>query len=383
MNNADDPRESAHSGHDRPAIPYDRTEWLTGRGPTTDVVMSSRVRLARNLTESSFPVRIGSADATRVLDRVRPSVLAAGLADRVMWVELHTSSKLDRDLLVERHLISPQLASGKVGSRRATPSMPRAVAIGLPDERLSIMVNEEDHLRIQLIHSGLDLTGAMVAIDTIDDRLESSLDFAYHPRFGYLTSCPTNVGTGARLSVMLHLPALRMTGDLAKVKNATDDLGLALRGFHGEDSEGSGDFFQLSNQTTLGKSEQVLLHEMEQDIVPRVVEYERRSRQLLLDRRHDATTDEVWRAYGVLASARLLTASEAMKLLSRLRLGVLLGIIPGLSEQTVNLLMLLVQPAHLQSVVGSELSQRERRVKRADLVRTRLAAGAQPKASDA
>lgn len=348
------------------------TAWLAGAGESADVVMSSRIRLARNIAGMPFMGRATREDRQRVLDACRGRLLTCGMGDAVMWVDLHETSKVDRSLLVERHLISPQHAVGRAHGTGSLHRSPRAVAVSMPDERASVMVNEEDHLRIQVVHPGLDLGGALAVADAIDDRLEEKLDFAFHARFGYLTACPTNVGTGARLSVMLHLPGLRMTGELQKVKNAADDMGLAFRGFYGEDSEGSGDFFQLSNQTTLGRSEQVLLREMEREIVPRVVEYERTARAVLVDQRRDTTADEIHRALGVLLHAQLLATTEAMQLLSRVRLGVLTGILPGLREPAVNHLMLLLQPAHLQRLVGRELSQRERRQSRAEIARQRL-----------
>jgi protein arginine kinase len=318
--------------------------------------------------------RANRDDRRRVLQQCRETIVAAGLSDRLMWIDLHEASPADRTLLVERHLISRQHAAGTLSSGRGGLDEPRAVAVGLPSERMSIMVNEEDHLRVQMIHSGLDLAGALAEADAVDDRLESSLDFAFGPRFGYLTACPTNVGTGARLSVMLHLPGLRMTGELGKVKHATDDMGLAMRGFHGEGSDGTGDLYQISNQVTLGKAERVLLEELEGRILPQIINYELAARRVLTTQRRDSTADDVHRALGVLLHAQMLTAEESMRLLSSLRLGVVTGLVRGISASAVNFLMLLVQAGHLQGVVGRELSQRERRIERATLVRDRLAA---------
>ncbi|MEO1512352.1 MAG: ATP--guanido phosphotransferase, partial [Planctomycetota bacterium] len=249
---------------------------------------------------------------------------------------------------------------------------PRGVAISLPAERLSVMVNEEDHLRIQAVRSGLDLRGAYDEAEHADNEIERGIDYAFSPRFGYLTACPTNVGTGARFSVMLHLPALRMIGEIEKVKHAADDMGLAVRGYYGEGSDTTGDFFQISNQTTLGKSEGVLMHEMEHEIVPRVVEYERHARGVLLGKRRSSTEDEVHRALGTLRSARLIETDEAMQLLGRVRLGVVLGLIGGGEAGEINHLMLLSHPAHLQRTLGREISQADRRLERATLLRSRL-----------
>ncbi|MEM7754643.1 MAG: protein arginine kinase [Planctomycetota bacterium] len=355
------------------------TEWLTGAGPHADVVLSSRVRLARNLAGFPFMPRASRSDRAEVLELCRQRLTAAGVfgggdgnGDGLSWIDLHRATRLDRALLVERQLISKQHATGKLSTGTGGADEPRGVAMSLPDERLGVMVNEEDHLRMQVIRSGLDLQGALEEIDGIDDRLEAQLDFAYSARFGYLTACPTNVGTGIRLSVMMHLPALKMTGEIEKVKQAAEDMSLAVRGHHGEGSDAHGDLYQLSNQTTLGKSEHVLLSEMQGEIVPQVIEYERRARAALLERRRTETEDAVMRALGILRHARLLQAEEAMNLLSKVRLGVLTGLIDGIDQQAVNAMWLHIEPAHLQRVVGAELSQRERRAARAELVRTRL-----------
>jgi len=354
------------------------TEWLRGNGPEADVVLSSRVRLARNIGGFPFMPRASRSDRAAVLDLCRRRLTASGFLDgggdrSLVWIDVHRASRLERALLVERQLISRQHAEGKLSTGVGGADEPRGVAISSPDERVGVMVNEEDHLRVQVIRSGLDLQGALERIDALDDRLESKLDFAFSARFGYLTACPTNVGTGIRLSVMMHLPALKMTGEIEKVKRAAEDMSLAVRGHHGEGTEAHGDLYQLSNQTTLGKSEHVLLSEMQGEIVPQVIEYERRARAALLERRKDETADAVMRALGVLRHARLLQAEEALNLLSKARLGVLSGLIEGVEERRVNELWLHTEPAHLQRVVGRELSQRERRVARADLVRQRLA----------
>ncbi len=352
-----------------------RTEWLRGEGLSCDVVLSSRVRLARNLAGLPFVAQATRTDRRHILDLCRARLVGAGLAKQLMWLNLHDAPPIDRAVLAERHLISKQLARGVLPGRDAAPDEPRGVAISIPDERLSVMVNEEDHLRLQTIRTGLDLRGCFEQIDAADDSIEAGLDYAFHPRFGYLTACPTNVGTGARFSVMLHLPALRMTGEIDKVKNAAEDMSLAIRGSHGEGSQNTGDIFQISNQTTLGKSEDVLLAEMQDEIVPRVVEYERRARTMLLERRRTILEDKIHRALGVLRGARLMTVDEAMTLLSQVRLGVVLGLIEDLPQQTVNHLLLIVQPAHLQRIANKEMPQGARRIARADLIRERLGPG--------
>jgi protein arginine kinase len=284
-------------------------EWLRGQGDASDVVLSSRVRVARNLAGFPFATTASRVDRTQILDLCRRRLLAlpAGEGRRVLWVDLHTASAEERDLLVERQLISRNHAKGKLptitggagGGTGGGPDEPRGVAVLLPEERVSVMVNEEDHLRIQSIRGGLALDECLNDVDAVDDELEKSLDFAFHKRFGYLTACPTNVGTGLRLSVMLHLPGLKMTGELEKATRAAHDMGLAVRGFYGEGSEAAGEFYQVSNQTTLGKSDAVLLRELNDEIIPRLVGYERLARQKLLTDRRESTHDAVARAVGM------------------------------------------------------------------------------------
>jgi len=359
-------------------IPLDvsssRAEWLRGEGQCADVVLSSRVRLARNLAGFPFMTKAGRTDRRQILDIARRAVCDAFGADGHIWIDLHQASRLDRRLLVERQLISNQHERGKLSTGEGGPDEPRGVAIAYPGERSSVMVNEEDHLRIQVMRTGLALEETLEQVDAVDDRIEAGVEYAFHPRFGYLTACPTNVGTAARLSVMLHLPALKLTGELEKVKRAADDMSLAVRGFYGEGSEASGDLYQLSNQTTLGKSERILLHEMESEIVPRIVDYERRARNQLLERSRIKIADQAYRAMGMLSHARLLGVPEAMEALSAVRLGVMLGLVDGYETPALNQLMLSIQTAHLQRLVGRELNQEERRIARADLVRTNLCA---------
>jgi protein arginine kinase len=349
------------------------TEWLKGQGNAADVVLSSRVRLARNLAGLPFVNKAPRDKRQEVLDLCRAQIAVAGLGPRVAWYDLHHTPALERTVLVERHLISQQHARGKQSSGSGGTDEPRAVAVTVPDERLSIMVNEEDHVRLQAIRCGLDLSRTLADAAAIDDRLEAGLDFAFSPRFGYLTACPTNVGTGIRLSVMLHLPGLRLMGDIEKIKRAATDMSLAVRGFYGEGSEAAGDLYQISNQTTLGKTEEMLLQELEQQIIPQVIEAERKARRDLTTKRRMDLLDQVFRALGALTSARLMTTEESMQLLSLVRLGVVTGVIDRPEQGMINQLMLLTQPAHLQRVVGKELDQDHRRAARAELLRARLA----------
>ncbi len=353
-------------------LEVERTPWLQ-QAEASDVVVSSRVRLARNLAGFRFVNRAEHDDRTAVLELLRDRLDRAELTPGVpaQWLDIHTLDRLDRDLLVERHLISPQHARGmNSGSARTDP---RAVVVSLPDEGVSVMVNEEDHLRLQSLRPGLALERALTDVDSVDDGIEQSVDYAYSARFGYLTACPTNVGTGIRFSVMLHLPALRMLGEVEKVKRAAGDMSLAVRGFWGEGSEAEGDFYQLSNQTTLGRTERVMLDGLQRTIVPRVIDFERRARERLLSQRRLLLEDTVYRSLGILQQARRMTTGEAMQRLSELRLGGTLGLIRTPLLETVSQLLMLIHPAHLQRVTGRSLAQDERRAERASILRARLA----------
>lgn len=368
-------------------------DWLRGLGADSDVVVSSRVRLARNIAGYPFLSRASRQQRSEVLDLCRERLLTCGIAQQMLWVDVHQAPQMDRTLMLERHLISKEHAKGVVpgaAKLEQTADAPppnasgeaRGVAISLPDESVSVMVNEEDHLRLQVLLSGFELSAAYQRIDQVDDLIEGkcshvggsgrTLEYAYSPRFGYLTCCPTNVGTGIRVSVMLHLPALKLTGELDKMKRATRDMNLAVRGYYGEGSEAAGEFYQISNQTTLGKPESILLREFEQEIIPQVINYERQARRALLEKRRRLVEDKVMRAIGVLRNARLLSPEEAIVLLSDVRLGVVTGLVKGVTEQDVNQLILLTQPAHLQRVLGQEMDQNTRREARADLVREKL-----------
>jgi protein arginine kinase len=277
-------------------------------------------------------------------------------------VDLEHAPEIDRQLLVERHLIRKQHAAAEGA---------RGVAVG-ENETLSIMINEEDHLRIQVLRSGLQLDEAWDQINAIDDALESKLDFAFHPRFGYLTACPTNVGTGIRVSVMLHLPALKLTGEIEKVFRAAKDLKLAVRGLYGEGTEATGDFYQISNQTTLGKSEEEIISEFRHLVIPKIIDYEHHARRALVNDHTTALDDKVRRALGLLRSARLMASEETLFLLSHLRMGIHLGRVKDVEIRTLNELFLLTQPAHLQKISGRKLEGDLRRAARADYIRERL-----------
>ena len=336
--------------------------WLSDDGPDADVVMSCRVRLARNIVGFPFVGRADDAQRLEILRITEQVLLSLELAEGMFWVDLTQSPTRDRQLLMERHLISRNLAEA---------DFPRAVAVS-GDECLSIMVNEEDHLRMQALGPGLDLDSLANRINEVDDALESRLDFAFSRRWGYLTACPTNVGAGIRMSVMMHLPALKLTGEIDCVRRAAKDLHLAVRGYYGEGSESAGDFYQISNQITLGRSEKDLLTEFRDHVLPQIIEYELEARRMLVERNPQLLDDRIHRALGILRSAHLLGAEEAMKLLSRVRLGIRLKRLPGLGLGTVIHLLLQVQTAHLQKAVGASLNPDQRREARAKLVREAL-----------
>ena len=338
--------------------------WLKGAGPHSDVVISCRVRLARNIAGYPFVCRANDHQCRDLLQTCRRHINELHTQPKIEWVDLGELSRLDRQLLVERHLISKQ--HGDAGAARG-------VAVGT-DESLAIMVNEEDHLRMQVIRNGMQLDDAYAQANMIDDSLEMNLDFAYSQRLGYLTACPTNVGTGIRVSVMLHLPALKLTGEIEKVRRAARDMHMAVRGFYGEGTDAIGDFFQISNQTTLGRTEQEVLTDFQQEVIPQVIEYERRARRALMNERRRIVEDRVYRAWGVLTNARMLTSEETMRHLTYLRLGIGVELIHDVEPDAINEMMLLTQPAHLQKMMGRRLDGTERRAARADFIREHLTA---------
>ncbi len=337
-------------------------EWLRGDGPMGDVVISSRIRLARNLAGMPFLTRCSAAQQRELAQKLHQEILTAKIASDVFYIDIENAGELDRQLLVERHLISRQHADG---------SHPRGVGVS-GDETIAVMVNEEDHLRIQVLRCGLQLQDAYSEINRIDDKLEERLDFAFHPRYGYLTVCPTNVGTGMRVSVMLHLPGLKMTGEIEKAFRAAQDMRLAIRGLYGEGTEASGDFFQISNQTTLGKSEEQTIEQFVEQLLPQFIEYERHAREGLLSKRPEAIDDKICRSVALLRAARTISSDETMYLLSLLRLGVNLNRVSGVDLATVNELFLLTQPGHLQKMLDCQMSPKDRGIARADYIRKRL-----------
>ena len=338
-------------------------EWLRTDDQAQTVAISSRVRLARNLAGMPFLARCTEGQQAELEQRLRDHIASPKVMGANFYVDLAAASDLDLELLVERHLIS---------RHHADADCPRGVAVS-NDETVAIMINEEDHVRMQVLRSGLGLNEAMEQINRIDDLLEQQLDWAFHGQYGYLTACPTNVGTGLRISVMLHLPALRLTGEFQKAFQAARDMHLAFRSLYGEGTEASGDFFQLSNQTTLGKTEEQIVAEFTQQILPGFIQYELRAREALAHSPERAgLEDKIFRAVAMLQSARRIGSVEMMDHLSLVRLGVGLGQITGIPLETINELFLLAQPAHLQQVAGHPIPAKQRAEMRATLIRDRL-----------
>ena len=336
-------------------------EWLRGSGPEADIVMSSRVRLARNLADFPFISRATAQDRGRIERILHERTLAIAGETDLLYVNVSQLEKVDRQFLVERHLISREHAEGQ-GTR--------AVAID-SHETFSLMINEEDHLRIQVMQSGLNLTSVWEQINRIDDLIEQKVTYAFHERLGYLTACPTNVGTGMRVSVMLHLPALVITRQIDKVFRSLQKISLAVRGLYGEGSQAMGDFYQISNQVTLGRTESELIRQVS-DIVPVIIDYERQARDFLIKESHENLHDRVSRAYGILRTAQTISSEETMHLLSSVRMGVNLGLIHDLNIPTINELFIRTQPAHLQKLTGGELDTADRNIERARYLRRHL-----------
>ncbi len=348
-------------------------EWLRASGPESDIVISSRVRLARNLTDFPFIARTTEADREQIEQILHARIEALRAAGKIPattteselhYVDVGGLEDVDRQFLVERQLISREHADADGA---------RAVVID-SGERFSVMINEEDHLRIQVMHSGLDLETAWKEISEIDDLLEEQVTYAYNDRLGYLTACPTNVGTGIRVSVMLHLPALVITRQIDKVFRSLQKINLAVRGLYGEGSQAMGDFYQISNQVTLGMTEEELLAKVA-DVVPVLLDYERQARDFLIRESQETLHDRVSRAFGILRTAQTISSEETLHLLSSVRMGVNLGLISDVEIPVVNKLFVHTQPAHLQKLAGMELDQSDRNIERATYLRRHLNGG--------
>jgi len=338
------------------------SQWLKG-GPEDDVVLSTRVRLARNIAGYPFLTKASAQEIARIEELLRNKILSCKLPRPVAYYRLDQLDPLLRTLLVERHLI---------GRDHAEARWARGVAF-CPDESLSVMVNEEDHLRIQLIFGGLRLEAAFAAARAADDALAQVIPFAFSARYGYLTVCPTNVGTGLRASAMMHLPAAVMAREMDKVVEACRRLELVLRGLYGEGSHGSGDLYQISNRTSLGVSEEDILQQV-REACEEIAALERGARESFLDEHADAVRGRVERALELLSEAAMISSEEALHLLSQVRMGVHMGLVRGVDVRVLNELMLLTLPAHLQTIEGRRVGRLKRNELRAGFLRQKLLA---------
>jgi protein arginine kinase len=341
------------------------SKWMEGSGPQADIVISSRIRLARNLKGIPFPNLMNEAEAKTVIRQVGRTIKTKPFAQLAGEFELYSLGELqplEQQILVEKHLISPDLAGA--GNNGAV--------VLRDDEAVSIMVNEEDHLRLQCLLPALMLHEAWRLADAVDDALESELDFAFDQARGYLTACPTNVGTGLRASTMLHMPALVLTKQAGPVLSALTKVGLAVRGLYGEGTEAHGNIYQISNQITLGRSEEEIINNLSA-VTTRLADQEREARSLLRKQSRWHLEDRVGRAYGVLANARILNSQEALQLISDVRLGTEMKMLPDLDHRLLNKLMVFIQPAFLQYTAGKEMKPFERDVHRAAVVRKIIA----------
>lgn|SRR5690606_18861859 len=339
------------------------SSWMSAEGPDSDIILSSRIRLARNLRNHKFTTLFSNEEAREILLKVQEVTRQGAFYPYgdMELLEIDEMKALEKRVLVEKHLISPQLAEN---------SSKGGVVLS-EQEDISIMVNEEDHIRIQCIFPGFQLMAALERANAIDDVLEEKIDYAFDEQLGYLTSCPTNVGTGLRASVMVHLPGLILTRQMNRIIPAINQLGLVVRGIYGEGSEALGNIFQISNQVTLGKSEEDIVGDL-MSVVRQIIAQERSAREALVKTSNIQLEDRVFRSYGILANSRIIETKEAAECLSDVRLGIDAGYINHLSKNILNELMILTQPGFLQLYAGGPLRPAERDIKRAALIRERL-----------
>lgn len=333
------------------------------RIPLHEVIISSRVRLARNLSQYPFPPKMNNKEAEEIITKVKNTFMNykdEEIGD-LLFLDIGSLGEIDKQMLVEKHLISPDLAA----------STRRCAAIISKNEKTSIMINEEDHLRIQTLFHGMQIDNAWKLCDKIDDVLDRDIEYACSEAYGYLTCCPTNLGTGIRISVMLHLPALVITGHIRNILEVCGKLNIAVRGIYGEHSEAIGNMFQMSNQITLGQTEEEIISSIK-NIAMQVVEQENMLRNQLHKQNPIKFEDKIYRSFGILANARSISAEESLKLISDVRLGIDMGIINDISINTLNEIMLSIQPACLQKLLGKLLEPDDRDVKRAELIRMKL-----------
>jgi len=340
------------------------SNWMKGVGPDSDIVISTRLRIARNLRHQPFPLLATDSMAEEVVKKVVDVTKTEAMQKKGQFesIKMEELNSLEKRVLVEKHLISPNLAE----------EARKGAVILSEDESVSIMVNEEDHIRIQVLLPGFQLSEAWESGSRIDDIFEKHLNYAFDEKRGYLTSCPTNVGTGIRASVMLHLPALVYTQQINRILQAINQVGLVVRGLYGEGSEALGNLFQLSNQVTLGMSENDIISNLH-SVAAQIIEQERAARRYLQENSRVALEDRIFRSYGILRFARTVESKEAAQRLSDVRLGIDLGIIKNVSSFVLNELLVMTQPGFLQQNAGQKLTPEQRDERRARLIRERLA----------
>ncbi|MCM3631419.1 protein arginine kinase [Paenibacillus glycanilyticus] len=339
------------------------SDWMKGVGPDSDIVISSRVRIARNLRHFPFPMLATNQQSLEVMNQLS-AIGQSGKLDpigRFDTIILSELSELERRVLVEKHLISPNLANESRGG---------AVILS-ENESVSIMINEEDHLRIQCLYPGFQVKEAWTLANQIDDIFEEEANYAFDERRGYLTTCPTNVGTGIRASVMMHLPALVLTQQINRILSAVTQVGLAVRGMYGEGSEALGNLFQISNQITLGQSESEIIDNLH-GVARQIIEHERAARQRLLSESPLRVEDRVRRSFGILSYAAVMDSKESAQRLSDVRLGVDLGLLDHITSQSLNELIVMTQPGFLQQTFNEKMSSDQRDYRRAELIRNQL-----------
>lgn len=339
------------------------TKWMESEGPLKPYVLSSRIRLARNFSFVPFPLAMNEEMANRVISELRERVFKGSESFRTTYraTESAMLSPHEKRLLLEKHLVSAEFIKDR---------LPGLLLLNR-EESISIMVNEEDHLRIQSLLPGLQLQKAWDAANQVDDTIDELMEYAFDERLGYLTSCPTNVGTGLRASVMMHLPALTLTGAMDRILQAASQIGLAVRGLYGEGSEAYGNMVQVSNQQTLGRSERELIDTLN-DVAGQIATEERKARELLVRSNSLELEDRIWRSYGILKNSRVLTTREALDRFSDLRLGIETGLFGAMDLDQVDALLFRIQPAFLQETAGRELTVEERDSYRAQWVREKL-----------
>ncbi|MBP1949978.1 protein arginine kinase [Virgibacillus litoralis] len=337
--------------------------WMREEGPDSDIVLSSRIRLARNFADYSYPILANQKDLQSISQFFRDEYEHKSFQDYLNFEFIPISSlkPVEKRVLVEKHLISPHLVEHDNS----------AATLISKNEQVSVMINEEDHIRVQLYFPGFQLNKALEKAFEFDDWLEEKIDYAFDEKHGYLTTCPTNVGTGMRASVMMHLPALSWTQQINRMIPSINQLGLVVRGIYGEGSEAIGNIFQISNQITLGKSEEDIVEDL-QSVVQQLIEHERNARNRIMDQSSTKLENRIYRSYGVLEYSRILESKEAAKCLSNVRLGIDLGIIEKVPRNILSELMVLTQPGFLQQYAKKTLTASERDVFRASLVRERL-----------